>query len=101
MLAIRPFAGLPELAGDPLPRRPDPAWWLAPLSELPGIRPAQAERAADFGLASVGDLLLHVPFRYERYGDATAVAATAIGQEVTVRVVLHSVRLAPTRRAGW
>ena len=100
MLAIRPFAGLPELVGDPLPRRPDPAWWSVPLVEIPGIRPTQAERAAAFGLATVGDLLLHVPFRYERYGDATAVAAAAIGQEVTVRVVLHSIRLAPTRRRG-
>jgi ATP-dependent DNA helicase RecG len=100
MLAIRPFAGLPELVGDPLPRRPDPAWWSVSLVEIPGIRPAQAERAAAFGLATVGDLLLHVPFRYERYGDATAVAAAAIGQEVTVRVAVHSVRLAPTRRRG-
>jgi ATP-dependent DNA helicase RecG len=100
MLAIRPFAGLPELDGEPPPRRPDPAWWSASVSEIPGVRPAQAERAAAFGLNTVGDLLLHVPFRYERYGDATPVAATVIGQEVTVRVVLHSVRLAPTRRRG-
>ena len=100
MLAIRPFAGLPELSGGPLPRRPDPAWWWAPVARVPGVRPAQAERAAAFGLATVGDLLLHVPFRYERYGDTTPVAAAAVGQEVTVRVVVHSVRLAPTRRRG-
>ena len=100
MLAIRPFAGLPELSGAPLPRRPDPAWWWAPVDRVPGVRPAQAERAAAFGLVSVGDLLLHVPFRYERYGDTTPVVGAAVGQEVTVRVVVHSVRLAPTRRRG-
>ncbi len=100
MLAIRPFAGLPELVGEPPSRRPDPAWWLEPLTEIPGVRRSQAERAAAFGLTTVGDLLLHVPFRYERYGDATPVVTGAIGQEVTVRVVLHSIRLAPTRRRG-
>ena len=49
---------------------------------------------------SVGDLLLHVPFRYERYSAATPVAQAATGQEVTVRVELHSIRMAPTRRRG-
>jgi ATP-dependent DNA helicase RecG len=100
MLATRPFAGLPEVSGDPLPRRPDPRWWWAPLARVPGVRAAQAERAAAFGLTSVGDLLLHVPFRYERYGGATPVTSAAVGQEVTVRVTVHSVRLAPTRRRG-
>jgi ATP-dependent DNA helicase RecG len=60
----------------------------------------QAERAAAFGLATVGDLLLHVPYRYERYGDSTPVGSLAMGQEATVRVTLHSIRLAPTRRRG-
>jgi ATP-dependent DNA helicase RecG len=100
MLAIRPFAGLPEVSGDPLPRRPDFGWWWTHLDRVPGMRPAQAERAADFGLVTVGDLLLHVPFRYERYGGATPISASAVGQDVTVRVTVHSVRLVPTRRRG-
>jgi ATP-dependent DNA helicase RecG len=100
MLPARPFAGRPELVGEAPRRRPDPRWWWAPVGRVPGIRPAQAQRAATFGLVSVGDLLLHVPFRYERYGAATPVAQAVMGQEVTVRVELHSIRMAPTRRRG-
>ncbi len=100
ILPARPFAGLPELVGEPPRRHPDPRWWWAPVARVPGVRATQAERAAAFGLERVGDLLLHVPFRYERYGAATPVAQVGIGQEVTVRVELYSIRLAPTRRRG-
>ena len=100
MLPARPFAGRPDLVGEPPRRHPDPRWWWAPVGRIPGVRPAQAQRAAAFGLERVSDLLLHVPFRYERYGAATPVAQAAIGQEVTVRAELYSIRLAPTRRRG-
>ena len=100
MLPARPFAGRPELSGEPPRRHPDPRWWWATIGRVPGVRAAQAERAGAFGLGTVGDLLLHVPYRYERYGTATPVAQAAVGQEVTVRVELHSIRLAPTRRRG-
>ncbi|MFN8122634.1 MAG: ATP-dependent DNA helicase RecG [Thermoleophilia bacterium] len=95
-----PFAGEPGLASPPPPPRPGPAWWTAPVGRLPGVRPATAERATAFGLATVGELLLHTPVRYERYGDATPVSAVVPGQEATVRVVLHSIRVVPTRRRG-
>ena len=71
-----------------------------PIGRVQGIRPAQAERATAVGLATVGDLLLHVPFRYERYGDSTPIASLVSGQEATVRVTLYSIRMAPTRRRG-
>jgi ATP-dependent DNA helicase RecG len=70
------------------------------VGRIPGVRPALAERAHAFGLGTVGDLLLHVPARFERYGDSTPVAGLVVGREATVRVTLHSIRVAPTRRRG-
>ncbi|HWH15284.1 MAG TPA: ATP-dependent DNA helicase RecG [Miltoncostaeaceae bacterium] len=97
--SLRPFAGDPTLAGTP-PRRPDPALWDAPVGRIPGVRPALAERAHAWGLRSVADLLLHTPARYETYGDAQPVAGLVPGTEATVRVVLNSIGVVPTRRRG-
>ncbi|MCB0872965.1 MAG: ATP-dependent DNA helicase RecG [Actinobacteria bacterium] len=93
-----PFAGEPSLVVATPQRRPGARWWDAPVAQLPGIRPAQAERATAMDLATIGALLEHTPVRYERYGDVTPIAGAFPGQEVTVRAVLHSIRLVPTRR---
>jgi ATP-dependent DNA helicase RecG len=83
----------------PPPRRPDPGRWGAPLTALPGVGPTTARRAAALGIATVGDLLTHLPARYERYDEsARAVADVAPGQEATVRVRLESIAVRPTRR---
>jgi len=95
----RPFAGDPGLAGS-APRRPDPALWRAPVGRIPGVRPALAERAHAWGLETVADLLLHVPARHEPYGDAQTIAGLVPGTEATVRVVLNSIGVVPTRRRG-
>src|SRR5579884_3739103 len=72
-----PFAGLPEAAGSPRPARPGPGWWFRPLTDLAGVGRASAERAGALGLRTIGDLLEHLPGRYEAYDAARPIAMLA------------------------
>lgn len=80
------------------PRRPDPKWWDAPLTELAGAGRATRERAAAMGLERIGDLLAHLPVRYLAYDDARPLGEVAMDEEATVRVRIGRVAVRPTRR---
>ena len=80
------------------PHRPGARWWNAPLTELPGVGTATADRAAAIGIGDLGELLEHLPSRYLAYDSARPVAGLTDGEEATVRVVLDSIRVIPTRR---
>lgn len=81
------------------PGRPDAAWWRRSIGDLTGVGPAAVTRAATLNISTVGDLLLHLPSRYEAFGDGVRpVAALTAGEEVTVRVVLDGITVQPTRR---
>ncbi|MBI2684619.1 MAG: ATP-dependent DNA helicase RecG [Actinobacteria bacterium] len=97
---IPPFAASRATAwSEPVPRRrPAPSAWADPLGVLPGAGRATSERAAALSIGSVGDLLEHIPVRYERYEDARPVAAVTPGSEATVRVRLRSIGVVRTRR---
>lgn len=82
------------------PQRPGPGWWAAPLTELPGVGPATARRAEGIGLGCIGRLLEHIPSRYLSYDSARPVTGLADGEEATIRVVLDSIAVVPTRRRG-
>ncbi|MGD9572151.1 MAG: ATP-dependent DNA helicase RecG [Thermoleophilia bacterium] len=83
----------------PPPRRPGPAWWAAPLTDLPGVGRTTGERARVLGIDSVGALLEHLPARYEAFDEgARPVSSLSAGEEATVRVVLDSIAVRPTRR---
>ncbi len=93
--------------GEPWPpeaplRAPGPARWSAPLTDLPGVGPTVARRAASgLGLHTVGDLLEHLPTRYEAFDqDVRAVSSLRAGEEVTVRVAVDDISVRPTRRRG-
>jgi ATP-dependent DNA helicase RecG len=58
----------------PRMRRPSPAPVKAPLSSLPGVGPALAEKFATRGLLQVQDLWLHLPARYEDRTRLTKIA---------------------------
>ncbi|HEV8240902.1 MAG TPA: ATP-dependent DNA helicase RecG [Thermoanaerobaculia bacterium] len=91
------------------PHAPDDAGGLAsvvvgspldlrsPLRALPGIGPKKAAMLAEAGIATVGDLLWHLPRTYEDRRETTTVRAAAAGMTVQLRGRLESVRL---RRAG-
>ncbi len=70
-----------------------------PLEQLRGVGRVTAERARAFGLASVADLLLHLPARHEDFAEgARPIRDLAIGEDATVRVELDSISVRPTRR---
>ena len=80
--------------------RPGAGWWRAPLDELAGVGPATAERAEAIGIRSIGELAEHLPARYLSYDAARPIAGLSDGEEATIRVVLDSIAVVPTRRRG-
>ena len=86
-------------AAPPPARGPGPERWWAPLTDLPGVGRTTAERARGLGIATIGDLLEHLPARYEDFDeDARPVAALTAGEEATVRVHLDDIAVQRTRR---
>ncbi len=57
----------------------------APLERLKGIGPRRAALFQRLGITSVGDLLYHLPRRYEDLADVTPIARVVPGNRVTVR----------------
>ena len=68
-----------------------------PLDTLPGVGPAIRKRLAKLGLDTVGDLLAHRPFRYERPVDEVRIADLHGDEEVAIAGEVLSVR---NRRRG-
>ncbi len=67
----------------------------APLNTLPGIGAGLAQTMAKLGLIQVGDLLWHLPFRYNDYSNLVAADQARIGDEVTL---LATVKRLDSRR---
>jgi ATP-dependent DNA helicase RecG len=64
---------------------------------LPGVGATLAKRLRALGIATVGDVLLHVPRRYERAADEVAISQLWGDEEVAIAGVVREVR---TRRLG-
>ncbi|HEX6204155.1 MAG TPA: hypothetical protein VF100_14235, partial [Thermoanaerobaculia bacterium] len=64
----------------------------APTTALPGVGPARARALAAAGFATLGDLLFHVPIRYEDRSTVMPVAAAAAGESGTFRGRLRDLR---------
>jgi ATP-dependent DNA helicase RecG len=56
----------------------------SPVASLPKVKPVDQKRLAALGLRTVRDLLLHLPFGWEEFGDPKAVAELADGSLATV-----------------
>ena len=81
------------------PARPAPRLTLeTPVTYLKGVGPARATSLAKLGITAAGDLLRHVPHRYEDATTVTPIAQAAVGADVTVlgRVIAKGVL--PTRK---
>jgi ATP-dependent DNA helicase RecG len=79
--------------------RPDRILDLAtPLRYLQGIGPARAEKLGAEGLATIEDLLLHLPFRYEDRSCFLPITALLPGVRGTVRGRVLSAALRRTRQ---
>ncbi len=69
-----------------------------PLTVLPGVGPATAGAAGKLGLAVLGDLLFHYPFRHEDFTSRKKIGELKYGEEATVAASVERVALARTRR---
>jgi ATP-dependent DNA helicase RecG len=85
------FAG-EEVGAWPRPRLFPRAERLeASVETLPGVGPAVKKKLERLGLATVGDLLLHRPFRYEQPVDELRIAELGGDDEVAIRGEVLSV----------
>ena len=81
------------------PARATPRLTLdTPVTYLKGVGPVRAELLARLGITVAGDLLRHVPHRYEDASTVTRIASAEVGADITVlgRVIAKGVL--PTRK---
>lgn len=71
-----------------------------PLSDLNGVGPRILSLLKQLGLATVQDLLFHLPHRYEDRTRITPIAALREGDMALIEGEIRSVTLSPGRRPG-
>ncbi len=69
-----------------------------PVTYVKGVGPRRAELLAKLGIATAGDLLLHVPRRYEDATTVLPIAQAVPGTDATVLGRVVSKGVIPTRR---
>jgi ATP-dependent DNA helicase RecG len=87
-----------RLLDAPLKTTPRPAVLDAPVTKLRGAGPKLAAAAAEIGIASLGDLLRHLPHGYRDRAKPIRLAELKLGEQATVEVEVASARVRPTRR---
>ncbi len=68
----------------------------SPVTHVPGIGPSTAARLKRLGLATIADLLHHVPTRYDDFSKTVAIKNLKVGEQVTLRA---KVQLVSSRRS--
>ncbi len=79
------------------PRQPGPPSLGAPLTVVQGIGPKSARTLERLGLRMLGDLLWHLPRRYDDYSQLKTINRLWYGEEVTIIAAVDEVDLRPTR----
>src|SRR5829696_6638013 len=87
-----------RLLAAPLQTLPRPAVLDAPITKLRGAGPKLAAAAAEIGIASLGDLLRHLPHGYRDRAEPIGLADLKLGEQATVEVEVVRARVRPTRR---
>ena len=90
--------GRERLLAAPLRSLPRPEALGAPLTVLRGAGPKLSEAAAELGIETLGDLLLHIPRAYRDRASPIGLGELRLGEEATVLVEVRSARSRPTRR---
>src|SRR5262245_40441531 len=90
--------GRQRLVAAPLKTLPRPSILEAPITTLRGAGPKLSAAAAEMGIASIGDLLRHLPHGYRDRADPVGIAALRLGEEATVEVEVIRAKVRPTRR---
>ena len=96
-----PGASGPSAAGSAVSAKEPTLAPSDPVGRIPGVTAAVARDLAAEGCETVGDLLLHAPFRYEDRAAFSAIGGLKAGEPalVSARVVSH--RLIRTRRRAF
>ena len=87
-----------QLLDAPLKTLPRPSILDAPITKLRGAGPKLSAAAEEMGIASLGDLLRHLPHGYRDRARPVSLADLRLGEEATVEVEVASAKLRPTRR---
>jgi ATP-dependent DNA helicase RecG len=72
----------------------------APVANLPGISTAYTARLKKLGIATVGDLLHHFPYRYDDYRTLKPINQLEYGEETTIVGTIWETRSRRTRGGG-
>ena len=89
----------PEPQAPALPPAPlgPPPGLEAPLTVVQGIGPKSAKTLARLGLETLGDLLWHLPRRYDDYSQLKTISRLWYGEEVTIIGTIDEIQLRTTR----
>ena len=80
-------------------RRPAPRLTLeTPVTYLKGVGPARATLLARLGITTAGDLLRHIPHRYEDATTVSRIADAEVGADATVLGLVIAKGVLPTRK---
>jgi len=63
-----------------------------PIENISGVTPALAKKFQRLGISTIRDLLFHFPFRYDDFSNVKEIADVAVGEVVTIRGVLKSIK---------
>ncbi len=63
-----------------------------PLTDLAGVGPKRARQLSRYGLRTIGDLVYHLPFRYEDRRNVKTIAALVPDESVTIVAEIVHVR---------
>src|SRR2546427_13143134 len=72
----------------------------SPVSDLPRCSVAEARRLQKLGLRTVRDLLLHLPFGWEDFGENVVVSELRPGERATVVGTIGNIAAKRTPRQG-
>src|SRR4051794_19731245 len=90
--------GRDRLLAAPLRSLPRPAILDAPITTLRSAGPKLAAAAEEMGIATLGDLLRHLPRGYRDRAEPVRLADLRLGEEATVEVEVIRTKVRPTRR---
>src|SRR5262245_12322037 len=80
------------------PPRPQRLFLDTPVTYLKGVGPARADALRRLGIVTAGDLLFHVPHRYEDASTVSLIKSLEPGMQATVIGTVISKGVIPTRK---